>query len=132
MERIHVNPPWRRKKELIKKLILPENCAERPNILFPRRPKVSVIDVTAKTMHERLVLVTGRSSTPFLSSCPWRPHSHHFTLLLILEILNLSRKGPPSKKIICFQPVVKVTSPGTLRGSWGLLENRLRSVPTSG
>ena len=85
-----------------------------PQNLRPRWPKVSAINVTAKTMHERLVLVSGRLLTLFLSACPWHTHSHHFTLLLILEILNLSWKGPPSIQshayetsfslIKCFRP----------------------------
>jgi len=36
---------------------------------------------------------------PFVSPCPWHTNPHHFTLLLILEILNFNWKGPPSKKI---------------------------------
>ena len=34
------------------------NCRERSNTSDPRRPKVSAIDVTEKTVHERLVLVS--------------------------------------------------------------------------
>jgi len=66
------------------------NCTEHPNILDPRRLKVNAIDMTEKTMHERLVLVSGQAITGPLSPCPWRLHPHHFTLLLILEILNLN------------------------------------------
>ena len=36
---------------------------------------------------------------PFVSPCLWHTNPHHFTLLLILEILNFNWKGPPSKKI---------------------------------
>ena len=49
MERIHVNPPWRRKKKQIWKLFGHGNCAEHPNILGPRSVKVSAIHVTSKT-----------------------------------------------------------------------------------
>jgi len=80
--------------------------------------KVSAIHVTEKTMHELLVLVSGLLSTTFLWLCPWRLHSHHFTLLLILEIINLRWKGPPSEKTICLKPVVKVMSAGTLMKTW--------------
>ena len=54
------------------------DCTERPNILGPRRPKMSAIDVTAKTMHARLVLVRGgaqmclfvlNAHTPTISHC---------------------------------------------------------------
>jgi len=66
------------------------NCTEHPNIFEPRWAKVSAEHVTDKTFYERLVLVSGQAITGPLSSCPWRPHPHHFTLLLILEILNLN------------------------------------------
>jgi len=38
----------------------------------------------------RVFQVSGQAGTGPLSPCPQRPHPHHFTLLLILKILNLS------------------------------------------
>ena len=83
------------------------NCRERSNIFDAKWRNLNAIDVTQKTMHERLLLVSGPLSTAFLWTCSWRPHSHHFPLPLILEINQSSLKGATFGKNHLFETCSK-------------------------
>ena len=95
------------------------NCRERSNIFDAKWRKLNAIDVTQKTMHERLLLVSGPLSTAFLWSCSWRPHSHHFTLPLILEINQSSLKGATFGKNLFPGKPFESLGKAQLRTGWG-------------
>ena len=83
-----ITPRWETEREGTS---LPtRNCREYSNIFAARCSKVSAIHVIETNMHERLVLISGQAITGPLSPCPWHSHPHHFTLRLILEILNFN------------------------------------------
>jgi len=52
------------------------DCAGSLHNCVPRRPELNAIDVTAKTIFERLYLVSLRNNCEDLSPCPRHPHSH--------------------------------------------------------
>ena len=86
-----ITPGWKKTCRKGRVPALPiRNCREHSNIFAARCRKVSAIHVIETKMHERFVLISGQAITGPLSPCPWHSHPHHFTLRLILEILNFN------------------------------------------
>jgi len=92
--------------------------------LVPRGAKVSAIDVTAQTMHERLVWFQEGNHTKGCQGkglgrtlCHHALGAHPPTIshcCSFSEYSILVRKGPPPKKFNYFKPGVKITSACTL------------------